>query len=131
MASNIFLYEVSQIYDINNKYRNFFQFMGLLTHAFSSKSIEIVQIPCLNMDSEFKKKDFLLLVGKRIELIREEKGFSYERVSQGCKIDASDISKITKGRVNITLSSIMELSKGLEIHPKELFNFKIENSDCE
>tara|TARA_R110002073_G_scaffold336034_1_gene529962 strand:+ start:1389 stop:1640 length:252 start_codon:yes stop_codon:yes gene_type:complete len=82
------------------------------------------------MDSEFKKKDFLLLVGKQIDNIREEKGFSYERISQGCTLDASDISKIAKGRVNIMLSSVMELSKGLEIHPKELFDFILDNDDC-
>jgi len=80
------------------------------------------------MDSEFNKEDFLLLVGKRIDYIREQKGFSYERISQGCNIDASDLSKIAKGRVNIMLSSVMEISKGLEIHPKELFDidFKLE-----
>ena len=83
------------------------------------------------MDSEFKKKDFLFLVGKQIDSIREGKGFSYERISQGCNIDASDISKIAKGRINIMLSSIMEISKGLEIHPKELFDFPIDDLDCE
>ncbi|TXG39884.1 helix-turn-helix transcriptional regulator [Seonamhaeicola maritimus] len=78
------------------------------------------------MDSEYKKEDFLLLFGSRIDIIRRKKGYSYERIAQGCNIDGSDISKISKGRVNITLSSILELSKGLDIHPKELFDFEIE-----
>ena len=79
----------------------------------------------------FQKKNFLTIFGKQIDSIREDKGFSYERISQGCNIDASDISKIDKGRVNIMLSSIMEISKGLEIHPKDLFDFPIDNLDCE
>jgi HTH-type transcriptional repressor of puuD len=45
-----------------------------------------------------------------------------------CGIDHSNISKIEKGEINITLSSILELSKGLKVHPKELFKFNIDIS---
>lgn len=78
------------------------------------------------MDLEYKKEDFLLLVGKQIDIIRKEKGFSYSRIAKGCNIDSSDISKIAKGQVNIMLSSVLELSKGLDIHPKDLFDFDFE-----
>lgn len=79
------------------------------------------------MDSEYKKEDFLLLVGKQIDKIRMKKGFSYGKIAKGCNIDSSDISKIAKGQVNIMLSSVLELSKGLDIHPKELFDFNFES----
>ncbi|MDI1306364.1 MAG: XRE family transcriptional regulator, partial [bacterium] len=41
-----------------------------------------------------------------------------------CYLDHSDISKMEKGERNIKLSSILQLSKGLNIHPKELFEFE-------
>ena len=47
-----------------------------------------------------------------------------------CVIDYSDIGKIEKGNRNIQLTTILELSKGLEIHPKELFDFKLEDLSC-
>ncbi|MDY7396855.1 helix-turn-helix transcriptional regulator [Aureibaculum sp. 2210JD6-5] len=78
------------------------------------------------MDLEYKKEDFLLLVGTQIEKIRKEKNLSYGKIAKGCNIDSSDISKIAKGQVNIMLSSVLELSKGLNIHPKELFDFELE-----
>lgn len=78
------------------------------------------------MDSEYKKEDFLILVGKQIDKIRKEKNLSYGKIAKECNIDSSDISKIAKGQVNIMLSSVLELSKGLDIHPKELFKFDID-----
>jgi DNA-binding Xre family transcriptional regulator len=43
-----------------------------------------------------------------------------------CDIDYSDIKKFEKGEVNITILSLMELSIGLDVHPKELLNFDAE-----
>ena len=83
------------------------------------------------MDSEFKKDAFLLLFGQQIDKIRDIKGYSYRDIATGCKLSASDISKFAKGRVNITLSTIMELAKGLDVHPKELFDFDVPLDDKE
>ena len=72
------------------------------------------------------KNEFLTLFGKEIEKHRIKQNLSYRQLAQRCDIDHSNISKIEKGEINITLSSILELSKGLKIYPKELFNFKID-----
>ncbi|MGS2760992.1 helix-turn-helix domain-containing protein [Sinomicrobium sp. M5D2P9] len=77
------------------------------------------------MDSEYQKEEFLHLFGQQIDKIREIKGYSYRDIATRSKLSASDISKFAKGRVNITLSSIMELAKGLNVHPKELFDFDV------
>ncbi len=66
-----------------------------------------------------------MLFGQQIDIIRARKGYSYERIAKGCKLDDSDISKYAKGRINITLSTIMELAKGLNVHPRELFDFDV------
>ena len=72
------------------------------------------------------KNEFLILFGKETEKHRIKQNLSYRQLAQRCDIDHSNISKIEKGEINITLSTILELSKGLKINPKELFNFKID-----
>jgi len=76
------------------------------------------------MNSE--KIAFLKGFGVRLQFLREEKQLSLRQVAQNCEIDYSDISKIEKGLRNIQLSTIVELAKGLDVHPQELFDFKLE-----
>ena len=70
------------------------------------------------------KKKFLILFGKNLGQIRRNKKLSFRSLAQKCDIDFGDLNKIEKGNRNITLSTILELAKGLEIKPKELFNFE-------
>lgn len=71
------------------------------------------------------KEDFKILFGKKLQELRTQQGLSYRLLAERCDIDSSDISKIEKGKVNIQLNTILELSIGLSIHPKELFNFEL------
>lgn len=75
---------------------------------------------------EISKDEFLKLLGKNIKKLRLSRDLSLRDLATRCDIDYSDISKIEKGLRNIQLSTILELSKGLEIHPKELFDFKLD-----
>jgi HTH-type transcriptional repressor of puuD len=72
------------------------------------------------------KIEFRLAFGKRVEKFRKILGLSYRQLAQKCDVDHSNISKIEKGEVDIRISTIYELSKGLEVDPQELFNFKID-----
>lgn len=71
------------------------------------------------------KNEFLHLFGKRLEHFRTERNLSFRQLALNCNVDYSDIRKIEKGERNIQLSTILELAKGLGIHPKELFDFEI------
>ncbi|WP_294240815.1 helix-turn-helix transcriptional regulator [uncultured Chryseobacterium sp.] len=71
------------------------------------------------------KMKFLEQFGNQIKLLRKKKGLSLRELAQLCDIDHSDISKIEKGQRNIQISTVLELSKGLEVHPQELFSFKL------
>ena len=71
------------------------------------------------------KNGFLFLFGKRLEHFRTMQNLSFRQLALNCNIDHSDIRKIEKGKRNIQLSTILELSKGLGIHPKELFDFEM------
>jgi transcriptional regulator with XRE-family HTH domain len=72
-----------------------------------------------------KKEDKKVLkaFGKKLKSIREAKDLSVRDVSYNCAIDNSKISKIENGQINITLTTILDLAKGLEIDPKELLDF--------
>lgn len=78
------------------------------------------------MSKETNKIQFQLLFGERIKQFRKLKKLSLRQLSQRCNLDYSDIAKYEKGEVNIQLSTVLELAKGLEIHPKELFDFDFE-----
>jgi transcriptional regulator with XRE-family HTH domain len=69
--------------------------------------------------AEALKKKF----GEHVRAIREKNDMSQQDVANGCNLDKGWISKIENGKRTVTLNTIMELAKGLEVHPSELFNF--------
>lgn len=75
---------------------------------------------------EINSYDFLKSFGKNLKKIREKKEVSLRELAASCNVDHSNIGKIEKGEFNITLLTILELSKGLEIHPKKLLDFEFD-----
>jgi transcriptional regulator with XRE-family HTH domain len=73
----------------------------------------------MNKDQIYLEKFGENVLKRRIEL-----NLSYRQLAQKCDVDFSAISKIEKGQKSLEFQTIIELSKGLEIHPRELFNFK-------
>jgi transcriptional regulator with XRE-family HTH domain len=63
--------------------------------------------------------------GENLKKIRESKKLSLLQMSYNCSLDESNISKIEHGKFNITLSTIIELAKGLDVPPKRLLDFEI------
>ncbi len=78
---------------------------------------------------DIDKSEFLYLFGKQINKMRTEKKLSFRQLSLNCDLDYSDLSKIEKGKKNIQLSTILELAKGLDKHPKELLDFDMEENE--
>lgn len=64
--------------------------------------------------------------GENLRKLREGKKLSLLKLSYNCNLDESNISKIEHGKFNITLATIVELSRGLEVHPKKLLDFDSE-----
>lgn len=96
--------------------------MGFLTHKIN---FEFKDIASLNSSmAENHKKQFQIKFGQRLSFLREERGLTLRQVAQNCDLDHSDIGKYEKGEVSIQLKTIYELAKGLEVQPKELFNFE-------
>jgi len=74
---------------------------------------------------EMDKLEFRIAFGKRVEMFRKKLNLSYRELAQKCDVDHSNISKIEKGEVDLRISTIQELAKGLDVHPQELFDFKL------
>ncbi len=72
-----------------------------------------------------KKKDrsFLKHFGENLAKIRLAKGLSYRKMAQNCLVDHSDIKKYETGETNLSLLTLLELAKGLDIKAKDLLDF--------
>ena len=71
---------------------------------------------------------------KETEILKKKFGenlqkLSLLKMSYNCSIDESKISKIEHGQFNISLSTVMELAKGLDVPPKKLFDFEFNFGD--
>ena len=64
--------------------------------------------------------DIKIKFGRHLQKLREKKKLSLRDLAANCDLDSSNISKIERGMFNITLATIVELSKGLELQPYEL-----------
>ncbi len=64
-------------------------------------------------------------IGERIRALRLDANLSQYKLADASDIPRSQIIRIENGEVNATISSIIAVSRGLNIHPKELLDFKI------
>ncbi len=61
--------------------------------------------------------------GERLKELRLSKNLSQLELSINCDLEKTAISRIENGRTNVTLKTIVVLSKALEVEVKELFDF--------
>ncbi len=64
--------------------------------------------------------------GENLRKLRKDKGLSLREMSYACSIDNSKIAKIEKGKINITLTTLLQLAVALEIHPSSLLDYELE-----
>jgi len=63
--------------------------------------------------------------GENLRKLRNDKGLSLREMSYACSIDNSKIAKIEKGKINITLTTLLQLAVALEIHPSTLLDYEL------
>jgi transcriptional regulator with XRE-family HTH domain len=68
-------------------------------------------------------KSALKEFGSNLKKIRKRKGLSLRALSYECSIDFSDIGKIERGEINVTLLTIVQLAKALSVPTEELFRW--------
>lgn len=69
------------------------------------------------------KKEYLLRFGENLKSLRTTKGLSLRALAALCSVDHSDIAKIEKGEINITILTVLELATALEVKPRKLLDF--------
>jgi ribosome-binding protein aMBF1 (putative translation factor) len=68
-------------------------------------------------------KEMLLRFGRHLESMRKKQNLSLRKLALNCNIDHADVKKYENGEYNLTLVSLTELAKGLDIPLKELMDF--------
>jgi transcriptional regulator with XRE-family HTH domain len=72
---------------------------------------------------------YLKILGEKLKRSRVTHGLSLRRLSILCDIDHSDISKIERGQINMRVGTLIALTKALDIHLKNIFDFEIVTDD--
>lgn len=69
-------------------------------------------------------QEILTAFGGNLKKIRNSKGLSLRALAAACSsLDHSDIAKIERGETNATLLTIIQLARGLDVAPEELFKW--------
>ena len=70
-----------------------------------------------------RNEKLLKKFGQNLQRIRKEKNLSLRGLAEIAEVDFSQIHRIEKGENNPTLTTILVISKALEIDPSELLSF--------
>lgn len=71
------------------------------------------------------KKNVLKQIGKNIQKVRIEKGYTQETFSEFMGVSWSYIAKIESGILNLSIGKIFELSKYLDVDINQLLEIHI------
>jgi len=61
--------------------------------------------------------------GDRVRSLREERGWSQERLADECKLHRTYIGGIERGERNVALRNINAIARAFDISLKDLFDF--------
>lgn len=73
----------------------------------------------------------LIEFGRVIREMRKEKGLSQEAFADLAGIDRGYMGNIERGKNNLTLSKVFQISSALEVTPQEIFQRLTNHSDQE
>lgn len=69
------------------------------------------------------QQSFKEILGKKIERLRTQKKFGVREFALVADIEHHQLINIEKGRVDIRLSTLLKIAKGLGVEAKELLDF--------
>lgn len=70
--------------------------------------------------------NLLLLIGKRIQTIREKRGITQEQLEEKAGVNAKYISAVERGQKNVTIKTLEKIAQGLDVELYQLFLFSYE-----
>jgi transcriptional regulator with XRE-family HTH domain len=69
-----------------------------------------------------KKEKLQLSIGKRVKMLREEKGIPQQDLAAKCNIEKSNFSRLEAGGTNPTLYTLKKIAENLNVSLSELVN---------
>jgi len=70
---------------------------------------------------ELEKKTILVQFGSKLRMIREEKGFTQQQLANELGVEISQISRIERGIINTSVTTIHYICQILKINASQLF----------
>ena len=70
------------------------------------------------------KKSILITFGANLRQLRLAKGFTQEQLANELGVEISQISRIERGVINTSVTTLYAISKTLQIEVSQLFYFK-------
>lgn len=81
------------------------------------------------MAAPLKERDMARLKKFRLKLrsLREEQGLSQRGLAARCDVSHTRINDIeNQDKVNLNLTTLFELARGLKVHPRELIDYEFD-----
>jgi transcriptional regulator with XRE-family HTH domain len=63
------------------------------------------------------------LLGKKVRELRKKQKLSQDQLAYEANIPRMQVSRIERGEVNTSISTVLAIARVLDIHVKELFNW--------
>lgn len=67
--------------------------------------------------------EFVILFGENLRRVRKKQKMSMEKLAHESEMEYSQISRIEKGQINTSISTVKILADSLNVSVKELFDF--------
>ena len=71
-----------------------------------------------------EEQEILLALGRRIDQLRKQKGLSFQTLANMSDFEKSNLIKLVSRGSNVTVSTLIRISKALEVKLHELFLFE-------
>lgn len=69
-----------------------------------------------------KDKKRLKKIAAQLVKLRKKRGISQRELSSRCDVDYGKISKLENNKANLTVTTLIELAEGLEVHPRDILD---------
>ncbi len=71
-----------------------------------------------------KEEKYLLKLGQKIAELRKAKGFTQEEFAKLTKMNRASLARLEKEPINLTVKTLLQISKVLELEIYELIKIK-------
>ena len=70
------------------------------------------------------KKDFLLLLGRQVVRLREQKGWTQSELARNCDKERQSIERLENGKINPSAFYLQQIAQGLGVRVMDLLNLQ-------